>query len=408
MSDDQITEFLTMILYILVPVVILLAIIWVALTIKGSKKIGEKSVEKKIIEDPIKTKKEYNKKSIYDFMDFEDIVDNMIIKKNRVNYLMVLECKGINYDLMSGVEKNSIEQGFLQFLNTIRYPIQMYIQTRTVNLNESLRNYNIKIDEVKKDFLNKQMTYNAISNSYDYSDKQKADIKREYIKARNLYEYGVDILNDTAKMNQNKNILNKHYYIILSYMPEESDREGCTDDEVRNMAFSDLYTKAMSLTSLLAPTGIKSKVLNSKELAELLYISYNRDDSELLELEKALNSGYMELYSTAKDVIEKREIAINNQIKEKANELANDTAVEVYNNIEKMREIEAKEREMQDIINMMAKTVLDDNVENLGKEVVEKSKEVIDKKTEEKKKKKMEKNKDNKKTTKEEKIKKGE
>ena len=55
--------------------------------------------------------------SIIDFMDFDEIRDNMIIRKNRTHYTMVIQCNGVNYDLMSEAEKISVEEGFVQFLN---------------------------------------------------------------------------------------------------------------------------------------------------------------------------------------------------------------------------------------------------------------------------------------------------
>lgn len=38
-------------------------------------------------------------------MEFDKIEDNMIVQKNGKRYLMVVECQGINYDLMSRMEK---------------------------------------------------------------------------------------------------------------------------------------------------------------------------------------------------------------------------------------------------------------------------------------------------------------
>ena len=87
----------------------------------------------------------YTKLSVFDFMEFDKIEDNMIVQNNGARYLMGVECEGINYDLMSGVEKNSVEQGFIQFLNTLRFPIQIYTQTRTINIGSSIENYKKKI-----------------------------------------------------------------------------------------------------------------------------------------------------------------------------------------------------------------------------------------------------------------------
>ena len=81
----------------------------------------------------------------------EKIEDNMIVQNNGTRYLMAVECEGINYDLMSEMEKVSVEQGFIQFLNTLRHPIQIYTQTRTVDIEESIQNYKNKLDNTKKE-----------------------------------------------------------------------------------------------------------------------------------------------------------------------------------------------------------------------------------------------------------------
>lgn len=48
------------------------------------------------------------------------------------------------------------------------------------------------------------------------------------------------------------------------------------------------------------------KILDSNALADLLYVAYNRDDAEVYGVDKAIQAGYDELYSTAPDVLDKR------------------------------------------------------------------------------------------------------
>ena len=83
------------------------------------------------------------------FMEFDKVEDNMIVQKKGKRYLMVVECQGVNYDLMSNIEKVAVEEGFQQFLNTLRHPIQIYIQTRTINLESSISNYKAKVKEIE-------------------------------------------------------------------------------------------------------------------------------------------------------------------------------------------------------------------------------------------------------------------
>ena len=386
MSDNQISNFLTISLAILVGVFFILLIVLVVLILKDKSNNKAKNAESNNLSDETKKVKkdiEYTKNSIFDFMEFDKIEDNMIIRKKGRQYVMVIECQGVNYDLMSGLEKNSVEQGFLQFLNTLRYPIQLYIQTRTVNLGSSIGRYKQKINAIRDEYMRKQMEYNSMNNSEgEYTAREINNARFELIKAQNLYEYGLDIVNNTEKMNLNKNILKKHYYVIIAYVPEENTNTGYDTEEMKSMAFSDLYTKAQALISSLSVCEVSGKVLDSEELAELVYIAYNRDDAETYQLDNALKAGVDELYSTAKDVLDKRMDAINAEIKAQANIMANDAAVEVMMNQDKARRAKKREEKMDQLIKDMAKNLLNENEEILGEDVVEEAKKLVDKKKE--------------------------
>ena len=120
-------------------------------------------------------------------MKFDKIQDNMIITENEKKFIMVIECQGVNYDLMSGVEKASTEQGFLQFLNTLRFPVQIYVQTRTVNLGNSIIKYKDKLKQVENRLISKQLEYNSKVNSGQYTEKEMQNKRLEVVRERNLY-----------------------------------------------------------------------------------------------------------------------------------------------------------------------------------------------------------------------------
>ena len=276
MNNDQLIQLFSAVLIFMVCILVVLCIIFVFLKLKKdnpnknkNKKLDSNTNNKSTV-NKSNVQKSYNKQSIFKFMDFDKIQDNMIVQKDGKRFLMVIECQGINYDLMSGLEKNSVEQGFLQFLNTLRYPIQIYVQTRTVNLSNSIHTYKDKVSEISKDLVNKQMEYNQKVRSGQYDAKELQKEKYEIVRQKNLYEYGVDIVNNTERMSLNKNILSKHYYVIIPYYSEELGTNDYDKEEIYNIAFSELYTKAQTIINSLAVCGINSKVLNSMELTELL------------------------------------------------------------------------------------------------------------------------------------------
>ena len=170
-------------------------------------------------------------------------------------------------------------------------------------------------------------------------------------------------------MSLNKNILNKKYFIIISYSPNEIGENEYDKSEIQSMAFSELYTRAQSLMRTISACGVNGKILNSVELAELLYVAYNRDESETFDLKKAAKADYDSLYSTAPDVLQKRIKELDKEIERKALDKVTED-VEKYRS--KYREqVEQKESSIDELANEMAKLILDENREYLGNEMVD-------------------------------------
>lgn len=372
---DGLMSGLTVLLVFLIFFIIFLAFIYWSMNRKAKK---EAEQEENITSGTTtKIATQYTRKSINKFMQFDKIEDNMIVQDNGQKYLMVIECEGVNYDLMSQMEKTAVEAGFVQFLNTLRYPIQLYTQTRTVNIGDSIQNYKNKLAVTKKELDSKQQEYNRMLKSDNYNEKQAEILRRELIRIKNLYEYGQDVIDDIQKTSSNKNVLRKHYYIVVPYYAAEIGTDLLSEEEKKSMIFSELYTRCQALIRALFSCEMKCKILNSNELVELLYIAYNRDDSEAYSVERAIQAGYNELYSTAPDVLDKQMRAIDEQIEANAIQLAKETIDEVR--LEKERKIKKKEEQFEELVRQMAESLLKENQKYVGKEVTEKAIEKINK-----------------------------
>ncbi len=380
MEDNQIANLLTIFLAIFGVILVTLIIVYVVLLLRTKKKneeVEKKENSNKVTAKKVEGKNNIDTTNIDKFMEFEKIEDNMIIQKENQKYIMVVECQGVNYDLMSGIEKNGVEEGFLQFLNTLRHPIQIYIQTRTINLESSINTYKKRVHQIEEELYRRQQEYQMLMENDNASKEDKQKAFYALTKQRNLYEYGIDIINDTEKMSQNSNILNKKYYIIIPFYVSDLGENEFNDDEIRNMAFSELYTRAQAIIRTLSACDVKGKILNSKELVELLYVAYNREHEESYNFDRALRAQYDKLYTTSEDVYKKKMRELDRQIEENAIQKARENIDIARSELEK----QAKEKEdrMEELINEMAKIILEGNKEYLGEEIVEKASENIDK-----------------------------
>lgn len=269
------------------------------------------------------------RKDIFNFMEFDKIADNMILQEKGNKFTMVIQCKGINYDLMSEVEQMAIEEGFITFLNTLKYPIQLYVQARAIDLKDSMNIYKQSLDVLSDQYKEADDEYARVANSLDanYSEIKKAKMERE--KKAHILDYAQDITKYVERISLNKHILQRKFYVVLSYHKSEvTTTSEFTKDEIYDICYRELATRAQSLIGALASCSVQGKILTSNELAELLYISYNRDDEKLLDVRTALESGFYRLYSTSKDVFEKKEEMMQKQVEEAALERVKDALVQ--------------------------------------------------------------------------------
>ena len=307
--------------------------------------------------------------SIYKFMEFDKILDNMIVRKNGKQYVMVIKCKGINYDLLSEDEKNAVEAGFIEFLNTLRFPIQLYVQTRTLNFTDLINSYHARNSEVVNQI--KRLT-TQIENAKKRGANELVDkLEFERRRKQNILEYSESITGYTERLNDSKNILQQKTYLVISYFTAElGDTSTYSKDEINDMAFSELYTRAQTLIRALASAEVTGTVLDSEELMELLYVAYNRDESEIYTLRNALNSEYDRLYSTARDVIEEKKKRIETQIEQEATKMATKGIVDADKKIREERSKEQKIRER-------ALEMIEENKSNMSNTLYEESKRQI-------------------------------
>lgn len=345
-------QILNLILLVIIALIAVLGVLALAIILRIKNKKEEDKVQTKPTA-PVKenvnliTRDGKTINSIYSFMEFDKITDNMIVRKNGKQYVMIIECKGINYDLLSEEEKEAIELGFTELLNTLRFPIQLYVQTRTLNLSNIIQEYNKKTNDVR-DQINRLNTQIQMAiNKGDNELVERLEFDRE--RKINILEYGESIENYTMRISNNKNILQQKTYIVVSYYPGEfEDISKYSKEELTDIAFSELYTRCQSIIRALISAEVSGKVLDSEALTELLYVAYNRDQYESYTLQDALNAEYDRLYSTARDILEEKKKRIEQKIEQDAAKVAAKSIIkaDTITREERARKVKAKAKEM--------------------------------------------------------------
>ncbi|MCL4418991.1 hypothetical protein M1146_02690 [Patescibacteria group bacterium] len=193
------------------------------------------------------------------FIEIESIEDDVIIISGG-NACLVIEVTATNFSLLSKEEQDTKIFSYASLLNSLSFPIQIYIRSRKLDISSYLK------------LLDQQAQQNS-------NQMLSSQIK--------LYR---DFVKELVKVNS---VLDKKFYIVISYSYLEKgvsaaktgvNKDHSSKDEFINEAKSILRSKAQSLLSQLARLNLRAKTLEKEESVKLYYEIYNRETVETTQV----------------------------------------------------------------------------------------------------------------------------
>ena len=88
-------------------------------------------------------------KSVQEWLPFDYILNNGIIKLKNSTYIKIIEIIPINFNLKSELEKEAILNSYKIFLKTCNFDIQILIQSNKEDLSKHISKIKNKIENEK-------------------------------------------------------------------------------------------------------------------------------------------------------------------------------------------------------------------------------------------------------------------
>lgn len=208
-----------------------------------------------------------NPNSTQNALQVSEVRDGIAIM-NDGTFRAIIMCKSINFDLMSPQEREAVEFSYQGFLNSLYFPIQVFIRSEKVDI----RPYLERLDKIRTEQDN--MLLGLLMEDY------------------------IAFLSDIA---QQTNIMSKRFYVVISYPdPDENFRSALKqstgfftglvdmvskdktphvviDENTLENAKTELRNRVQAVMQGLQECGIQSLPLDTQELIELFYDAYNPD-----------------------------------------------------------------------------------------------------------------------------------
>jgi len=199
--------------------------------------------------------------STQEVLRFAEIRDGIIITKNG-ELRSILMTSSINFALKSEQEQNAIVFAYQNFLNSLEFPVQILMQSKKLDLS----NYLGKLKEAGNSQTNELLRMQTL----DYTD---------------FVERLINIAN----------IMDKKFYVIVPYMPPpkmqsvptfggKSQQTALMSLEEFNSHKEELAQRVQVAQGGLGSVGIRSALLNTQQVIELMYSIYNPEESSKQKL----------------------------------------------------------------------------------------------------------------------------
>ena len=214
-----------------------------------------------------------NPNSTQNSLQIAEIRDGIVIM-NDGSYRAVVMCKAINFDLMSPQEREAVEYSYQGFLNSLYFPVQIFVRSQKVDL----RPYIEKLDKIRS----------------EHSNMLLALLMEDYI----------GFMSDLATQT---NIMDKKFYVVVPLFASvevskvvgkaanagkgffanafgKKEQTVVINEADLERAKSELRNRVQATISGLQQAGVQSLPLDTQELIELYYDAYNPDTATRQQL----------------------------------------------------------------------------------------------------------------------------
>lgn len=213
-----------------------------------------------------------NPNSTQNSLQIAEIRDGIVIM-NDGSFRSVVMVKSINFDLMSPQEQEAVEYSYQGFLNSLYFPIQIFTRSQKVDLQP----YIAKLDKIRT----------------EHDNMLLALLMDDYI-------------NYIDDLSQHTNIMDKKFYVVIPFFPavdtqkalkesknflsglgglfNKKEQHVVINEPELEAAKTELRNRVQAVLAGLLQAGIQGLPLDTQELIELYYDTYNPDTATRQQL----------------------------------------------------------------------------------------------------------------------------
>lgn len=205
-------------------------------------------------------------------LQIAEIRDGLVIMEDG-SFRSVIMAKSINFDLMSPQEREAVEGSYQGFLNSLYFPIQIFIHSQRVDIRPYLERLN-KMREQQDNMLLAMLTEDYLGYISELASQTNIMDKKFYI----VVPY-FPTVNVQKALTQSKN-----FFSGLKGLFKPQEQHVTVNQQDLEKAKDELKKRVSSVLDGLRQCNIPALPLDTQELIELYYDTYNPDTATRQQL----------------------------------------------------------------------------------------------------------------------------
>jgi len=208
-------------------------------------------------------------KASQEFVSIKEIRDGVVILKNGALRTIVM-ASSLNFALKSNEEQEAVILQYQNFLNSLDFSVEFFVQSRGLNIEPYLQILEEKKKKQTDDLLKIQI-------------QEYIEFVREFVASTNIVTKTFYVVVPYQPSILQKGIGNKITNLLNIFLKKE-ERDEITPHKKFEEYKLQLQQRVDTITQGLARTGIRTVPLNTEELIELFYNLYNPGETEKTQL----------------------------------------------------------------------------------------------------------------------------
>lgn len=201
-----------------------------------------------------------------DFLGIQNVA-NHVVQVDAHNFRAYVEVQPVNFGFLSGAEQLIMEDAFRQFLDGLRFSIQICVNSVPLDLTEHLQDL-----------------------------RQPRTRLPEHLRA-----YATELADFTAEGLHRRSTLSKRYVIVVPWRHVPNPKKAVRADLIADLAVQELDVRCQTIIGGLARAQLSARRMTSEQILSYLYQVLNRQGGAELLGRALMGENLESLYVTVRE-----------------------------------------------------------------------------------------------------------